>query len=123
MDVYISAGWSLLLVEHGNLAAKLLDFDQHVLQCHNLSTGVRVLSPGHASRSSLHHGSVLLLEARPQALRALHPLVHTAHDTALFPRDKGFCCEVVDAVIETALNQFRVHLRASQSAITLLILG
>lgn len=51
------------------------------------------------------------MESLVQAGRALEVLVDAAKDTLLFTVDKGFGGEVVDAVVETALDHLRVHLR------------
>lgn len=64
----------------------------------------------------LHHRRVLLLEPLVQPARALQRLVHAAHHTALLARHQRFGREVVDAVVEAALDQLGVHLlRVSQS--------
>lgn len=57
-----------------------------------------------------HHGLVLFLEPLVQASRSLHELVDTTQDTALFAVDQGLGGEVVDAVIEAALDELGVHL-------------
>lgn len=63
-----------------------------------------------AQLTALHHSSVLLLEPLVQALRALEVLVDAAHDALLFTVDQGLGGEIVDAVVETALDHLGVHL-------------
>jgi hypothetical protein len=63
-----------------------------------------------AQLAALHHSSVLLLESLVQALRALEVLVDAAHDALLFAVDEGLGGEIVDAVIEAALDHLGVHL-------------
>ena len=58
----------------------------------------------------MHHGRILFLEALVQALRALEVLVNAAHHAALLAVDEGLGCEVVDAVVEAALDELGVHL-------------
>jgi hypothetical protein len=60
--------------------------------------------------TTLHHGSVLLLESFVQAGGALEVLVDTAHDAGLLTVNEGLGGEVVDAVIEAALDHLGVHL-------------
>lgn len=60
--------------------------------------------------TTLHHGSVLLLESFVQAGGALEVLVDTAHDAGLLTVDEGLGGEVVDAVVEAALDHLGVHL-------------
>lgn len=58
----------------------------------------------------LHHGGVLFLEPLVQAGGTLQLLVDTAQDTLLFTVDEGLGGEIVDTVIEAALNHLGVHL-------------
>lgn len=64
----------------------------------------------HLFSTPLHHGRVLFLEALVQALRALQVLVDAAHHAAFLAVDEGLGCEVVDAVVEAALDELGVHL-------------
>jgi len=64
-----------------------------------------------AQLAALHHGGVLLLESLVQALGALQVLVDAAHDALLFAVDQGLGGEIVDAVIEAALDHLGVHLQ------------
>lgn len=61
--------------------------------------------------ATLHHCGVLLLEALVQAGGALEVLVNTAHDAGLLAVDERFGGEVVDTVIEAALDHLGVHLK------------
>lgn len=61
--------------------------------------------------ATLHHGGVLLLEALVQPGGALEVLVNTAHNASLLAVDEGLGGEVVDTVIEAALNHLGVHLK------------
>lgn len=63
-----------------------------------------------AQLTALHHSSILLLEPLVQALGALEVLVDAAHDALLFTVDQGLGGEIVDAVIEAALDHLGVHL-------------
>lgn len=58
----------------------------------------------------LHHSRVLFLESLVQASRTLEVLVDTAQHATLLTRGKRTGGEVVDAVIEAALDEFGVHL-------------
>jgi hypothetical protein len=60
--------------------------------------------------AALHHGSVLFLESLVQALGTLEVLVDAAHDALLFTVDQGLGGEIVDAVIEAALDHLGIHL-------------
>jgi len=60
--------------------------------------------------AALHHGSILLLEALLQPGGALQVLVHTAHNTLLLAVDEGLGGEVIDTVVETALDHLGIHL-------------
>lgn len=62
-------------------------------------------------RTALHHCGVLLLEALVQPGGALQVLVDTAHDASLFAVDEGLGGEIVDTVIEAALDHLGVHLK------------
>ena len=62
--------------------------------------------------AALHHGGILLLEALVQPGGALEVLVDTAHDASLFAVNEGLGGEVIDTVIEAALDHLGVHLRA-----------
>ena len=72
------------------------------------SSGVAYLSAGKAAL--LCHGSVLLLEALAESLRALEELVDAAHDAALLLGEERLGGEVGDAVGEAALDEVGVHL-------------
>jgi hypothetical protein len=61
--------------------------------------------------AALHHGSVLLLEALVQPGGALEVLVDTAHDASLLAVNEGLGGEVIDTVIEAALDHLGVHLK------------
>ena len=69
---------------------------------------INPLPAGHLA--TLHHGGILLLEALVQALGALQELVHAAEGAALLAGDQGLGGEVVDTVIEAALDELGVHL-------------
>lgn len=69
-------------------------------------------SAGTRHLAGLHHGSVLLLEALVDALGSLHELVEAAVHAAGFLRNEGLGGEVVDAVVEAALDNGRVDLRS-----------
>ena len=58
-----------------------------------------------------HHGSVLLLESLRYSLASLGALLHTSHDTGLFPRVEGLGRKIGDAVVEALLNHLRVYLQ------------
>lgn len=76
-------------------------------------SGSRISETKHlfaAQLAALHHGGVLLLEALVQTLGALEVLVDATHDALLFPVDQGLGGEIVDAVIEAALDHLGVHL-------------
>lgn len=60
--------------------------------------------------AALHHSSVLLLEPFVEAGRTLEVLVDAAHDAGLLTVDEGLGGEVVDTVVEAALNHLGVHL-------------
>lgn len=60
--------------------------------------------------AALHHGSVLLLEALVQPGGALEVLVNTTHDASLLAVDERLGGEVIDTVIEAALDHLGVHL-------------
>lgn len=62
-------------------------------------------------RATLHHCGVLLLEALVQPGGALEVLVNTAHDASLLAVDEGLGGEVIDTVIEAALDHLGVHLK------------
>lgn len=65
--------------------------------------------------TGLGHGGVLFLEPLTETLRALDELVDAAHGaTLLFGRELGRG-EVVDAVLEAALDEVGVHLDGSFS--------
>lgn len=83
----------------------LLRLELHRL---HISSSVAYLSAGKAAL--LCHGSVLLLEALAESLRALEELVDAAHDAALLLGEKGLGGEVGDAVGEAALDEVGVHL-------------
>lgn len=70
---------------------------------------VLYLSAGKAAL--LCHGSVLLLEALAESLRALEEFVDAAHDATLLLGEKGLGGEVGDAVGEAALDEVGVHLQ------------
>lgn len=59
------------------------------------------------------HGRVLFLEPCPKSFRRFEVLVHTPHDAALLSRDQRLCCEIVDTILETSLDQFGIHLRTA----------
>lgn len=61
--------------------------------------------------ATLHNCGVLLLEALVQAGGALEVLVNTAHDAGLLAVDERLGGEVVDTVIEAALDHLGVHLK------------
>lgn len=61
-------------------------------------------------RAGLCHSSILLLESFAQSLRALEELVNTSHYTALLLGKQRFGREVIDAIVEAALDEVRVHL-------------
>ena len=64
-----------------------------------------------------HHSRVLFLEPFVQPSRTLERLVHTAHHATLLARGERFGSKVGDAVVEAALDEFRVHLvQSSESA-------
>lgn len=63
----------------------------------------------------LHHSRILFLESFVQPSRTLEVLVDTAQHTALLARTKRPGGEVVDTVIEAALDEFGVHLGMSVS--------
>lgn len=65
----------------------------------------------------MHHGRILFLEALVQALRALEVLVNAAHHAALLAVDEGLGCEVVDAVVEAALDELGVHLHDEKGSV------
>lgn len=67
----------------------------------------------------MHHGRVLFLEALVQTLRALKVLVDAAHHATLLAVDEGLGCEVVDAVVEAALDELGVHLMMEWSVVGL----
>jgi hypothetical protein len=67
-----------------------------------------LLTSRHLAR--LHHGSILLLESLAQSLAALEILVDASHHTAFLSRDDRFGGEVVDAVIEAALDEAGIGL-------------
>lgn len=48
-------------------------------------------------------------------------LVDASHNAALFPRGEGLALEAVDAVVETPLDEVRVHLVSNSSALLLLM--
>ena len=60
--------------------------------------------------ATLHHRSVLFLEALVETGRALQVLIDTAQDTLLFTIDEGFGSKVIHAVVKTALHHLGVHL-------------
>lgn len=64
-------------------------------------------------RAGLHHGSVLLLESLVETGRALEVLVDATHDAGLLAVDEGLGGEVVDTVVEAALDHLGVHLEAT----------
>lgn len=74
----------------------------------HISSSVPYLSAGKAAL--LCHGSVLLLEALAESLRALEELVDAAHDAALLLGEERLGGEVGDAVGEAALDEVGVHL-------------
>jgi hypothetical protein len=61
--------------------------------------------------AALHHCGILLLEALVQPGGALEVLVDTAHDASLLAVDEGLSGEVVDTIIEAALDHLGVHLK------------
>lgn len=65
--------------------------------------------------AGLGHGGVLLLEAVAESLLALEVLIDATHNAALLSRGERLACEVVDAVIEAALDEVGVHLRGERS--------
>ena len=69
----------------------------------------RLLVASHGA--ALHHGRILLLEALVQPGGALEVLVNTAHDASLLAVDERLGGEVVDTVIEAALDHLGVHLK------------
>lgn len=73
----------------------------------NLIKGEKNILP---TLSSLHHGRILFLEPFVQPSRPLEVLVHTAQYTTLLTGRKRLGGEIGDAVVEAALNEFRVHL-------------
>lgn len=75
--------------------------------------GTRGLPP--RQLAALHHGGVLLLEALAQAGGALEELVDAAQHAAFLAGDEGLGGEVVDAVVEAALDELGVHLRGGVS--------
>ena len=83
----------------------------------HISSSVPYLSAGKAAL--LCHGSVLLLEALAESLRALEELVDAAHDAALLLGEKGLGGEVGDAVVEAALDEVRVHLQSGEGRLVL----
>lgn len=58
----------------------------------------------------LHHSGILFLEALVQAGGSLELFVDAAQDTLLFAVDEGLGGEIVDTVVEAALDHLRVHL-------------
>lgn len=64
--------------------------------------------------AGLHHGSVLLLESLVETGRALEVLVDATHDAGLFAVDEGLGGEVVDTVVEAALDHLGVHLKETR---------
>lgn len=58
----------------------------------------------------LHHGGILFLEALAESRRALQVFVDAAENASLFAGNQGLGGEVVDAVVEAALHETRVHL-------------
>lgn len=60
--------------------------------------------------ASLRHGGILLLESLLEAGGGLEVLVNAAHDAGLFAVDERLGGEVIDAVVEAALDHLGVHL-------------
>jgi hypothetical protein len=60
--------------------------------------------------TGLHHGRILLLEPLAEPGRTLQVFVDTAENASLFPGNQALGGEVVDAVIEAALDETRIHL-------------
>lgn len=61
-------------------------------------------------RASLCHGGILLLESLLEASGALQILINAAHDAGLFTVDERLGGEVIDTVVEAALDHLGVHL-------------
>jgi hypothetical protein len=64
--------------------------------------------------AALHHCGILFLEALVQAGGALEVLVDAAHDASLLTVDQRLGGEVVDTVIEAALDHLGVHLKETK---------
>jgi hypothetical protein len=60
--------------------------------------------------AGLHHGRILFLEPLTEPGRALQVFVDTAENASLFPGNQALGGKVVNAVIEAALDETRVHL-------------
>lgn len=65
---------------------------------------------------TLHHSRVLFLESLVQPGRALQVLVNATKNALFFAVDEGLGGEIVDAVVETALDHLGVHLRRGQAS-------
>lgn len=58
----------------------------------------------------IHHLRLLLCKALPYSLAAGHELLHTPAYTALFARDQRFGGEVINTVVEAAIDKGGEHL-------------
>jgi hypothetical protein len=93
-----------------NQRLRHVDERSPILYTYSYSNAASRLAP--RKLAALHHGGVLFLETLSEPGRALEVFVDAAKDAAFLPVNQRLGGEIVDTVVEAALDKAGVHLTA-----------